>query len=68
MDEHNRNQIFDALGQALITRGLAPETLEDLPEDAPHGVRGGNDVDDGLWGMGPADGTHPNLFWPGRRL
>ena len=35
VDEHNRNQIFDALGQALITRGLAPETLEDLPETLP---------------------------------
>ncbi len=35
VDEHNRNQIFDALGQALITRGLAPETLEDLPEELP---------------------------------
>ena len=35
VDEYNRNQIFDALGQALITRGLAPETLEDLPEDLP---------------------------------
>ena len=35
VDEHNRNQIFDALGQALVTRGLAPETLEDLPETLP---------------------------------
>ena len=35
VDEHNRNQIFDALGQALITRGLAPETMEDLPETLP---------------------------------
>ena len=35
VDEYNRNQIFDALGQALITRGLAPETLEDLPEELP---------------------------------
>ena len=35
VDEYNRNQIFDALGQAMITRGLAPETLEDLPEDLP---------------------------------
>ena len=35
VDEHNRNQIFDALGQALITRGLAPATLEDLPETLP---------------------------------
>ena len=35
VDEHNRNQIFDPLGQALITRGLAPETLEDLPETLP---------------------------------
>ena len=35
VDEHNRNQIFDALGQALIARGLAPETLEDLPEELP---------------------------------
>ena len=35
VDEHNRNQIIDALGQALITRGLAPETLEDLPETLP---------------------------------
>ena len=35
VDEHNRNQIFDALGQALITRGLAPETLEDLPDELP---------------------------------
>lgn len=35
VDEHNRNQIFDALGQALITRGLAPETLEDLPATLP---------------------------------
>ena len=35
VDEHNRNRIFDALGQALITRGLAPETLEDLPETLP---------------------------------
>ena len=35
VDEHNRNQIFDALGQALITRGLAPKTLEDLPETLP---------------------------------
>ena len=35
VDEFNRNQIFDALGQALITRGLAPETLEDLPETLP---------------------------------
>ena len=35
VDEHNRNQIFDALGQALITRGLALETLEDLPETLP---------------------------------
>ena len=35
VDEHNRNQIFDALGQALITRGLAPKTLEDLPEALP---------------------------------
>ena len=33
--EYNRNQIFDALGQALIARGLAPETLEDLPETLP---------------------------------
>ena len=35
VNEHNRNQIFDAFGQALITRGLAPETLDDLPEDLP---------------------------------
>ena len=35
VDEYNRNQIFDALGQAMITRGLAPETLEDLPEGLP---------------------------------
>ena len=35
MDEYNRNQTFDALGQALITRGLASETLEDLPEELP---------------------------------
>ncbi len=35
VNEHNRNQIFDALGQAMITRGLAPETLEDLPEALP---------------------------------
>jgi len=35
VDEHNRNQIFDALGQALIARGLAPETLEELPETLP---------------------------------
>ena len=35
VDEHNRNQIFEALGQALITRGLAPETLEELPETLP---------------------------------
>ena len=35
VDEHNRNQIFDALGEALITRGLAPESLEDLPETLP---------------------------------
>ena len=33
--EYNRNQIFDAFGRALITRGLAPETLDDLPEDLP---------------------------------
>ena len=35
VDEYNRNQIFDALGQALITRGLAPDTLEDLPDELP---------------------------------
>ena len=35
VDEHNWNQIFDALGQALISRGLVPETLEDLPETLP---------------------------------
>ena len=35
VDEYNRNQIFDALGQAMITRGLAPETLEDLPGNLP---------------------------------
>ena len=35
VDEHNRNQFFDALGQALITRGLAPDTLDDLPETLP---------------------------------
>ena len=35
VNEHIRNQIFDAFGQALITRGLAPETLDDLPEDLP---------------------------------
>ena len=35
VDEYNRNQIFDALGQALMTRGLAPETLEDLPDELP---------------------------------
>ena len=35
VNEHNRNQIFDALGQAMITRGLAPETLDDLPEELP---------------------------------
>ena len=35
VDKYNRNQIFDALGQALITRGLAPETLEDLPDTLP---------------------------------
>ena len=35
VDEYNRNQIFDALGQALVTRGLAPETLEDLPDTLP---------------------------------
>ena len=35
VNEHSRNQIFDAFGQALITRGLAPETLDDLPEDLP---------------------------------
>ena len=35
VDEYNRNQIFDALGQVLITRGLAPETLEDLPDELP---------------------------------
>ena len=35
VDEFNRNQIFDALGQAMITRGLAPQTLEDLPETLP---------------------------------
>ena len=35
VNEHNRSQIFDAFGQALITRGLAPETLDDLPEDLP---------------------------------
>ena len=35
VDEYNRNHIFDALGQALITRGLAPETLEDLPDTLP---------------------------------
>ena len=35
VNEHNRNQIFDALGQAMITRGLAPETLDDLPENLP---------------------------------
>ena len=35
VDEYNRNQIFDAMGQALITRGLAPETLEDLPDELP---------------------------------
>ncbi len=33
VNEYNRNRIFDAFGQALITRGLAPETLDDLPED-----------------------------------
>ena len=67
VDEHNRNQIFEALGQALITRGLAPETLEDLPETLPMASRGGNDVDDGLRGMGPADGPHPSQFRAGRR-
>ena len=35
VDEYNRNQIFDALGQAMITRGLAPKSLEDLPEGLP---------------------------------
>lgn len=35
VDEYNRNEIFDSLGQALITRGLVPETLEDLPETLP---------------------------------
>ena len=35
VDEYNRNQIFDARGQVLITRGLAPETLEDLPDELP---------------------------------
>ena len=35
VNEYNRNQIFDALGQALITSGLAPETLDDLPDDLP---------------------------------
>ena len=35
VNEYNRNQIFDAFGQALINRGLAPETLDDLPEDLP---------------------------------
>ena len=35
VNEYNRNQIFDAFGQALIARGLAPEALDDLPEDLP---------------------------------
>ena len=35
VNEYNRNRIFDAFGQALIARGLAPETLDDLPEDLP---------------------------------
>ena len=35
VNEYNRNQIFDAFGQALISSGLAPETLDDLPEDLP---------------------------------
>ena len=35
VNEYNRNQIFDAFGQALITRGLAPENLDDLPQDLP---------------------------------
>ena len=35
VNEYNRNHIFDSFGEALITRGLAPETLDDLPEDLP---------------------------------
>ena len=35
VDEYNRNRIFDALGQGLITHGLVPETLEDLPDELP---------------------------------
>ncbi len=44
VNEYNRNQIFDAFGQALITCGLAPETLDDLPEDLPMAVAVGMSV------------------------
>ena len=35
VNEYNRNHIFDSFGQALVTRGLAPGTLDDLPKDLP---------------------------------
>ena len=41
VNEYNRNHIFDSFGQALITRGLAPETLDDLPEHLPWRQRWG---------------------------
>ncbi len=44
VNEYNRNQIFDAFGQALITRGLAPQTLDDLPEDLPMAAAVGTSV------------------------
>ena len=31
-NEYNRGQIFEALGQALIQRGIAPESLDALPD------------------------------------
>ena len=67
VDEYNRNQIFDALGQALITRGLAPETLEDLPEDLPMASVVGMTLMMVCGGMGSPDGPHPEPFREDRR-
>ena len=34
VSEYNRGNIYHALGQALIDRGIAPEAVDALPEDA----------------------------------
>lgn len=44
VNEYNRGQIFAAFGQALTERGIAPDSVDALPEDANMAAAMGNAV------------------------